>query len=695
MAYNTLNNFRKKLPEIFNAAKESSCEEEFFTSLLKLTDKIIESGADSIMVKNALLVKEMLTYEASFINELSRNEKVYIETFSLLWNFLKGNIPEGTSTDLYTDLYHILANMTGAVKNTGYSEYKFNKHMKRWPMGLDKEIKAKRESRKEKIIELLIQKIEKRTNTSSKYFFENDLSQEQKREKVRVWWNDFRFHLSMAIKSPSELNTFMEESLSVKTMRMLKKAKNKKIPFFITPYYISLLCPDVNGFDDNAIRSYVLYSESLVDTYGNIKAWEKEDQVTAGEPNAAGWLLPEGHNIHRRYPEVAIMIPDTGGRSCGGLCASCQRMYDFQSQRLNFDLDSLKPQESWDKKLIKLMKYFEADSQLRDILITGGDALMSRNKVLEKILDAVLKMAAKKKEANKNRADGEKYYEIQRVRLGSRLLAYLPMRIDKELIQILGNFRKKGLEAGIKQFVVQTHFQSPLEITVEAKKGIEAILSAGWTISNQMVFTAAASRRGHSARLRQSLNSLGVVTYYTFTVKGFEENMEVFAPNSRSMQEQMEEKSFGKMNEQQIKELNSIFRKGENIAASLNKFMKSNALPFVPTDRNVLNLPAIGKSMTFKLVGISKEGKRILEFDHDHTRENSPIIDKMGKVYIIENRSVMSYLRELEAMGEKKEEYASIWNYTSGETEQVFPLFNYPRPGFKPAKEITNFKYSD
>ena len=79
-----------------------------------------------------------------------------------------------------------------------------------------------------------------------------------------------------------------------------------------------------------------------METYGNIRAWEKEDIVEVGKPNAAGWLLPDGHNIHRRYPEVAILIPDTMGRACGGLCASCQRMYDFQSERLNFEFESLR-----------------------------------------------------------------------------------------------------------------------------------------------------------------------------------------------------------------------------------------------------------------------------------------------------------------------------------------------------------------
>lgn len=692
MAYNTLNKFKKNLPEIYELAIESNNEKVFFEELKSIAKSTIESNQDSNRIKNAKLILEMLEHESQFIFELSRGDNIYIETFSLLWNFLRGNLDKGGSTDLYEDLYEILARTTGVIQDPIYSKYKLEKQMRKWDSGLDKDVREKRIYNKNRIIELLIKKIEKRAGSSSKYQFEVNLSYQEKKAKVNEWWNDFRFHLAMAVKSPQELNLFLEESLSTKTMRMLNKAKEKKIPFFVTPYYISLLCTDPNGFNDYSIRSYVLYSNSLVDTYGNIKAWEKEDTVVPGEPNAAGWLLPTTHNIHRRYPEVAIMIPDTRGRSCGGLCASCQRMYDFQSERLNFDMDSLKPKESWEAKLVKLMGYFETDSKLRDILITGGDALMSSNKALEKILNAVVKMAIRKREANKARPEGEKYYEIQRVRLGSRLLAYLPMRIGPDLIELLKNFREKGKEAGIQQFVIQTHFQSPLEITVEARNAIKGLLSAGWVISNQMVFTAAASRRGHTAKLRQSLNSLGVVSYYTFTVKGFEENMEVYAPNSRSMQEQVEEKSFGRMNQEQINELNHIFSKGEDIAKKLNSFTKKNKLPFVPTDRNVLNLPAIGKSMTFQMVGISKEGKRILKFDHDRTREHSPIIDKMGQVYIIENRSVASYLRELEAMGEKKRDYASIWNYTSGKTEQVFPLFDYAPPKFKPTSKTTHFK---
>ena len=551
---------------------------------------------------------------------------------------------------------------------------------------------AIRRSNKERIIAGLIRKIERRHAPTSRFQFTEGMSYAEKYIKVQEWWNTGRFHLAMAFKSPTELNYFLGGSLSAETLQLLAKARKKGMPFFVTPYYLSLLNTNTSGYDDAAIRSYILYSEELVETYGQIKAWEKEDIVVAGQPNAAGWLLPEGHNIHRRYPEVAILIPDSMGRACGGLCASCQRMYDFQSERLNFDFESLKPKETWDKKLRRLMRYFEEDAQLRDILITGGDALMSQNATLRNILDAVYKMAVRKRKANEGRPEGEKYAELQRVRLGSRLLAYLPLRITDELVGILRDFKDKASRIGVTQFIIQTHFQSPLEVTPEAKKAIEAILSAGWIITNQLVYTVAASRRGHTAKLRQTLNAMGVVCYYTFSVKGFHENYAVFTPNSRSLQEQQEEKVFGLIPKEKQKELYRLIRYERPLGKKLSGFLKENRLLFAATDRSVLNLPAIGKSMTFRTIGLTAEGKRILKFDHDTGRRHSPIIDRMGEVYIVENKSVAAYLRQLQDMGEDVREYISIWNYSEGVTEPRFSIYEYPGYPFDVTEKMTNLE---
>ena len=680
--------YRHELPDLAALADASSDGAEFRRHLGEFVDR--HAAAES---EAAEQIRLLIGYDGQEVHELSTDCQLEVQTLTLLWQFLTGRLANSEMpSDLFVDLFHLFRLLDG-VEIPLPSPQRVRSRTERWLSGQDEEVRAIRADNRERMLHLLVQKIENRkSKTPSRYLFAEGMTYDEKYRQVAEWWGDFRFQLAMAVKSPSELNRFLAGSLSSETMYLLSKARKKGMPFFATPYYLSLLDVTGDGYDDAAIRSYILYSPQLVETYGQIRAWEREDVVEAGKPNAAGWLLPDGHNIHRRYPEVAILIPDTMGRACGGLCASCQRMYDFQSERLNFEFEALRPKESWDHKLRRLMNYFEEDTQLRDILITGGDALMSQNKTLRNILEAVYRMANRKRRANAWRPEGEKYAELQRVRLGSRLPAYLPMRVNDELVEILREFREKASAVGVKQFIIQTHFQTPLEVTPEAEEAIRKILSAGWLITNQLVYTVAASRRGHTTRLRQVLNSLGVVCYYTFSVKGFEENRAVFTPNSRSMQEQMEEKIYGHLTAEQASELDALLADGRDTAAKLRRFMRKYRLPFLATDRSVLNLPAIGKSMTFRLVGLTPEGRRILRFDHDRTRRHSPIIDRMGEIFIVENKSVAAYLRQLCKMGEDPEDYASIWAYTRGETEPRFGLYEYPGFGFGVTDRVSNLE---
>ena len=684
--------FNQELPELVEIAEKSTTVEDFKAELLTFSETC---DIKSDTAKEAReQIRLLLHYDGQHVHELSTGQDMSVQTIRLLYKFLTETLENmEMPTDLFIELFQLFKRLKEETVPLP-SPQRIKSRNDRWETGLDEEVREIRDENKERMLHLLIQKIENRKSKPSvRFHFEEGMSYEEKYRLVSEWWNDFRFHLAMAVKSPGELNRFLGNSLSSETMYLLYRARKKGMPFFATPYYLSLLNVTGYGYNDEAIRSYILYSPRLVETYGNIRAWEKEDIVEAGKPNAA-----DGHNIHRRYPEVAILIPDTMGRACGGLCASCQRMYDFQSERLNFEFETLRPKESWDRKLRRLMTYFEEDTQLRDILITGGDALMSQNKTLRHILEAVYRMAVRKQRANLERPEGEKYAELQRVRLGSRLLAYLPMRINDELVEILREFKEKASAIGVKQFIIQTHFQTPLEVTPKAKEAIRKILSAGWIITNQLVYTVAASRRGHTTRLRQVLNSLGVVCYYTFSVKGFNENYAVFAPNSRSMQEQQEEKIYGQMTPEQAEELYRILETKvgadietqEDVAKQLRRFMRKHRLPFLATDRSVLNLPAIGKSMTFQLVGLTEEGKRILCFEHDGTRHHSPIINQMGQIYIVENKSLAAYLRQLGKMGEDPEDYTSIWSYTKGETEPRFSLYEYPDFPFRTTEKMSN-----
>jgi len=601
----------------------------------------------------------------------------------------------GAKPDFFQDMIELFRQLRGESIPYNPEWDKVIEWMDRYPSGLDPRIITLREENRERILKILVRRIEESGEKGQRYFFEEGMNQEQKMEKAKEWWEDQRFHLRYAVRSPELLNEMLGFSLDPDTMKILKDAEEAGIPFFINPYYISLLHVRVPYFAvgaDLAIRHYVLYSKQLVEEFGHIVAWEKEDMVKPGEPNVAGWILPTHNNIHRRYPEVAIMIPDSMGRACGGLCSSCQRMYDFQSGRLNFNLDKLKPDESWPVKLKKLMEYFEEDNQLRDILVTGGDSFMSSDRTLRGLLDEILEMIRRKREKNLALPEGKKKAEIQRIRFGSRLPAYLPQRITKELAAVFAEFKIKASMEGVSQFLIQTHFESPLEVTPEARIAVDRLIGAGWTVTNQLVFTAAASRRGHSSKLRKVLNDIGVLPYYTFTVKGYMENNYSFAPNARVVQEQLEEKSIGRIQEDQYETIRQFPEEAELIVENIEGLRKFSGMPFLATDRNVLNLPGVGKSLTFRVIGITRYGRRILEFDHDETRRHSPIIKKMGKVIIIESKSIHEYLEQLSEMGEDPEDYRGLYGYSIGQTERRVPLYDYPEYSYRLTEEFSNLK---
>lgn len=613
--------------------------------------------------------------------------------FKLLWLAChKGT--SGAKAAFFEDMLQLFRQLNDTELPAHPNKNQVENWMAKYPSGLDEKVRDLRETNKKRIIRILIEKIDNGDIASARYSFGSGLSFADKEKLMNKWWQESNFHLCFAIRSPELLNQMLDYTLTEETMKVLKKARKKGIPFFVNPYYLSLLnsyIPDYVVGADMAIRAYVIYSKQLVEEFGKIVAWEKEDKVKPGEPNAAGWILPS-YNIHRRYPEVAIFIPDTVGRACGGLCASCQRMYDFQSGRYNFNLDKLKPKKNWKDRLPELLDYFRYDAQLRDILITGGDALMSGDKSLMQILDAVYNMALAKIEDNKSRAEGEKYAEIVRIRIGTRLPAYLPQRITPQLCKVLSEFKVKAQRAGIKQFVIQTHFQSPMEITLESKRAIQLLLESGWAVTNQEVFTTAASRRGHSAKLRHILNRIGVLSYYTFTVKGFKENKNSFTPNSRLMQERMEEKIFGAIPEKDMDFAQHLLLHPKNIVENIKSLHHETELPFLSTDRSILNLPGVGKSMTFRTIGITRYGRRILEFDHDPTRAHSPIIHKMGKVIVIESKSLYEYLEQLEEMGENTEDYTGVYGYSIGHTEPRMAMYEYPEYDYRVTSKITNLK---
>ena len=390
--------YTQEMPELVEMAAVSPTVEDFKAGLLKHLDSC--GMVNEVAEEAREQIRLLLQYDGQDVHELSTGQDISVQTIRLLYQFLTEKLENiEMPTDLFVELFQLFKRLQGENVPSP-SPQRIKSRNDRWDTGLDEEVREMRDENKERMLHLLIQKIENRKSKPSvRFHFEEGMSYEEKYQLVSKWWGDFRFHLSMAVKSPAELNRFLGNSLSSETMYLLNRARKKGMPFFATPYYLSLLNVTGYGYNDEAVFGVILlYSPRLVETYGNIRAWGEGRYCGGRKAECCRMALAGRYIIFTDgYPEVAILIPDTMGRACGGLCASCQRMYDFQSERLNFEFETLRPKESWDSKLRRLMTYFEQDTQLRDILITGGDALMSQNKTLKNILEAVYRMAVRNK----------------------------------------------------------------------------------------------------------------------------------------------------------------------------------------------------------------------------------------------------------------------------------------------------------
>ena len=96
------------------------------------------------------------------------------------------------------------------------------------------------------MLHLLIQKIENRKSKPSvRFHFEEGMSYEEKYQLVSKWWGDFRFHLSMAVKSPAELNRFLGNSLSSETMYLLNRARKRNAVLCYALLFVVAECDGV------------------------------------------------------------------------------------------------------------------------------------------------------------------------------------------------------------------------------------------------------------------------------------------------------------------------------------------------------------------------------------------------------------------------------------------------------------------
>lgn len=208
----------------------------------------------------------------------------------------------------------------------------------------------------------------------------------------------------------------------------------KKFRVGITPYYASLMDPE----DHNCpVRMQAV--PTIMETHESVSDMEDPLDEDVDSP-------VEG--LTHRYPDrVLFLITD----QCSMYCRHCTR------RRFAGQLDKGVPMDKIDGAL----EYIRNTPQIRDVLLSGGDALLVSDERLEYIIKALREIP-----------------HVEIIRIGSRAPVVLPQRITDDLVNMLKKYHPVWLN---------THFNHPKELTPEAKEACRKLADAGIPLGNQSV----------------------------------------------------------------------------------------------------------------------------------------------------------------------------------------------------------------
>lgn len=244
-------------------------------------------------------------------------------------------------------------------------------------------------------------------------------------------WRNWIWQLKNRLTSVAQLEQFMTLTPEEKAGCLFA---DKKLSLAITPYFFNLI--DLK--DPNCpIRKQV------IPRAGETQLSEEEQLDSLGEDEHS----PVPGLVHRYPDRVLFLVTDR----CAAYCRYCTRSrLVSNAQDYNFHPD-----------YEQALRYIESHTEVRDVLLSGGDPLLLSDKKLEHLL---------------SRLRAIKHVEF--IRIGSRIPVFLPQRITPELCEI---FKQYG------PVWMSIHVNHPKEATAELRDACERLSFAGVPLGNQSV----------------------------------------------------------------------------------------------------------------------------------------------------------------------------------------------------------------
>jgi lysine 2,3-aminomutase len=246
-------------------------------------------------------------------------------------------------------------------------------------------------------------------------------------------WNDWHWQFQARIRTLGELTRIFR--LSEDEHAAVAKHEGP-LPVGITPYYASLM-----GLDDPMEplrRTHVMTGDEFIRMPG-----EEDDPLGEDHDTVAPGLV-------HRYPDRVLFLT-TG--TCSTYCRYCTRSRMVGNPGGEYQFST----RQWDKALA----YLEAHTEVRDVLLSGGDPLSIGDDKLDWLL---------------TRLRAIKHIEF--LRIGTKIPMVLPQRITKSLVAVLKKHHPLWLSI---------HVTHPRELTPEVTEATARLADAGIPLGSQTV----------------------------------------------------------------------------------------------------------------------------------------------------------------------------------------------------------------
>ena len=281
------------------------------------------------------------------------------------------------------------------------------------------------------------------------------------REVKREDWDHWKWQLQHTVTTAEELAEILP--MSAEELERIRHTFSK-YKFAVAPYYLSLA-------DPSNPECPILLQSIPTDAELHIEPGEMNDPLSED----ADMPVP---NVVHRYPD-RVLVTLTG--VCSMYCRFCTR------RRFVLDKEGHKQRNEVDV----IVDYIDSHPEIRDVIVSGGDALMMGTAMLKEVLGRLRAIP-----------------HVEILRIASKIPCVLPMRITPELVEMLKAF---------KPLYFMTHFNHPYEISPEVKIACDRIVDGGIPIMNQSVLLRKINSDATiMKKLMQELLSLRVKPYYIY-----------------------------------------------------------------------------------------------------------------------------------------------------------------------------------